>query len=72
MGDGRQYRGWMPGGGRGLGVAGRSPGWQLGRIGRGLQSRDSQGPLRCGRSIEGRYRVKGGAFVHRWRGWKYS
>jgi len=71
-GGGRQCHGEMPGVGPGLWVAGRSPGWQLGRIGRGSQSRDSQGLSRCGRSTEGRCRVEGGAFVPRWRGWKYS
>jgi len=68
----RQCHVETPGVGRGLGVAGRNPGWQLGRIGRGFQSRDSQGLSQCGRSIEGKCRVEGGAFAPRWKGWKYS
>jgi len=61
--DGRQCPGGMPGVGRGLVVAARSPGSQPGRIGRGFQSIEFQGPLRYGRLIEGRCIVGVGALV---------
>jgi len=41
----------MPGQGRGLRVAGRGPGWQPEKKGRGFQSRGSREQFRCGRSI---------------------
>jgi len=61
--DGRQCHGEMPGAGRGLVVAGRGSGWQPERPSRGFQSRDSREQLRCGRSIEARFKVEGGASV---------
>jgi len=63
--DGRQCHGEMPGVGRGSGVAGRGPDWQSERTSGGFQLRHSREPLLCGRLIEARCRVEGGASVLR-------
>ena len=61
--DGRQCHGEMLGVGRGLGVAGRGPGWQPERTSHWFQWRGSREQLRCGRVIEARCNLEGGAFV---------
>ena len=63
--DGGQCHGDMPQVGRDSGVAGRGLDWQPERTSRGFQSRDSQEALLCGRLIEARCRVEGGASVLR-------
>jgi len=70
MGDWRQYCGGILEVGQGSGAVGRDPGWLPERTGHGFQSRGFRGHSRCGRWIEGRCRVAGGASVLRWKEWR--
>jgi len=70
MGDEKQYHEGMLGEGQGWGAVGRDPCWPRRRTGHGFRLTGSRGQWQYGRSIEGRCREEGEAFVLQWREWR--